>query len=110
MGRNVNEDALRVEVKVGVLVAGGVFVCVGVLVGGELTVLVAVGVRVGVLVGGETIVLVAVGVNVVVGGIKLGVMSTGVAVAGEKFIGRLIASTSLPARPQTLPSKYRVGR
>jgi hypothetical protein len=63
MGRNVNEDALRVEVKVGVLV------CVGVLVGGELTVLVAVGVRVGVLVGGETIVLVAVGVNVAVGGI-----------------------------------------
>ena len=111
MGRNVNEDAARVGVKVGELVAGGVLVCVGVLVSGAPVVPVAVGVRVkvavvvGVRVGVFVNVAGLVGVKVTVGAIKLGVRITGVAVAGGKFTGRLIASTSLPANPQALPSK-----
>jgi hypothetical protein len=93
---------------------------VGVDEGPAVFVAVGVKVDVGVLVGvGEgPIVLVAVGVRVLVGvGVRVGVLvgPPGVCVAVGVFVGTgpavmmWIASTSLPARPQTLPSKNRAG-
>lgn len=97
----IKSDEPGVFVAVGVDVAVGVNVLVGVSVGvGEgPNVLVAVAVAVSVGVGVGPVVLVAVGVGVIVG----------VFVAGGLVNVRLIASTSLPANPQVLPSKYKAG-
>ena len=117
LSAKIRSEPLDVFVDVGVLEGVGVLVGVGdgliALVGVRVKVAVGLGVLVGVIegvnvlvgVGDGPFVLVGVRVKVAVG---VFVGAPGVFAGSEPVDNKSIASTSLAASPQALPSKYRV--